>query len=571
MIHYKALIVNISRGSNPFIRIRKTNPLNFAKFVIKKTPSDDITKEMQPQVIDTDITKIMSVRIDKSYSISDDTNLVPKFKTLNKIDFADAEIYAGLIKDPSSKNGMRYMIIEPQLSNHDETNFRVIRKLLISELDISLNNIKTKKEAAIELKNKIHYLIKKYNIKIPTRNLSKITYYAIRDFVYLGRIEPLMRDHMIEEISCDGTNIPLYIWHREFESVPTNIIFENEGDLNNFVQKMSYIGGKHASLANPIVDASLPDGSRINMTLGGEITKRGSTFTIRRFRADPITIIDLIKFRTISIYEAAYLWFAVENNATMLVGGGTASGKTTLLNSLSSFIRPGQKIVSIEDTHELNMLHENWIPAVSRQNFTDGQLGEITQYDLLRAALRQRPDIIIVGETRGREAYTLFQAMATGHGGFSSIHADSVDATLTRLVSSPMDVPKTLIANTLDIITLQLKLRMGDKSVRRIIQISEIAGLDDKTGEIKTHEVFKWNPNEDKHEFTGSSVVMSKIKERTGIDDDQITYELKKRKTALEWLAENNIRGHKEVMKNVLEFYSNSDRFYEKKRLVIED
>ncbi|MDC8438363.1 MAG: type II/IV secretion system ATPase subunit, partial [Candidatus Nitrosotenuis sp.] len=421
--------------------------------------------------------------IDNIDAIGIDNDVIPKFKTLNKIEFEDAEIYSGLIKDPTSKNGYRYVIIEPQMSKRDEINFKVIKKLLVSELDISLNHIKTKKEAARELKNKILYLIKKYNIEIPTRNLSKITYYAVRDFVYLGKIEPLMRDHMIEEISCDGTNIPLYVWHREFESVPTNITYENEDDLNNFVQKMSYVGGKHASLANPIVDASLPDGSRINLTLGSEITRRGSTFTIRRFRADPITIIDLIKFRTISVYEAAYLWYAVENNSTMLVAGGTASGKTTLLNSLSSFIRPGQKIVSIEDTHELNLLHENWIPAVSRQNFTDGQIGEITQYDLLRAALRQRPDIIIVGETRGREAYTLFQAMATGHGGFSSIHADSVDATLTRLVSSPMDVPKTLIANTLDIITLQLKIRIGDKSVRRIIQISEIAGLDEKTQE----------------------------------------------------------------------------------------
>jgi len=563
------LIINKTPRENPLKRIGKGNLLDFTRFVAKKTPNEGA--KTQRSAAESDITKLMNLRTDKDSTLGTDNNLVQKFKSLDKIEFEDAEIYAGLIKDSSSKNGMRYVIIEPQMSKHDETNFKVIRKLLITELDISLNQIKTKKEASRELKNKIHYLIRKYNIDIPTRNLSKITYYAIRDFVYLGKIEPLMRDHMIEEISCDGTNIPLYIWHREFESIPTNIMFHNEDELNNFVQKMSYIGGKHASLANPIVDASLPDGSRINMTLGGEITKRGSTFTIRRFRADPITIIDLIRFKTISIHEAAYLWYAAENNSTMLVGGGTASGKTTLLNSLSSFIRPGQKIVSIEDTHELNLLHENWIPAVSRQSFTDGQMGEITQYDLLRAALRQRPDIIIVGETRGREAYTLFQAMATGHGGFSSIHADSVEATLTRLVSSPMDVPKTLIANTLDIITLQLKLRVGDKSVRRIIQISEIAGLDDKTGEIKTHEIFKWNPNEDKHEFAGNSLVMSKIQDRTGIANEQITYEIEKRKTALEWLTENNIRGHKDVMKNILEFYSDSDRFYEKKRLVVEE
>jgi len=563
------LNVNKAQNDSYFIRIRKTNPFNFSKFVLNKNESADHADSKQ--ILNTSETRFAKIASQQDSPINEIENvLVPKFKTLNKIDFEDAEIYTGLIADTTSRNGLRYMIIEPQMNKSDNVNFRVIKKLLISELDISLNSIKTKKEAAKELKSKILHLIKKYNIDIQTKSLSKITYYAIRDFVYMGKIEPLMRDHMIEEISCDGTNVPLYIWHREFESVPTNIVFENEDDLNNFVQKLSYIGGKHASLANPIVDASLPDGSRINLTLGHEITKRGSTFTIRRFRADPITIIDLIKFRTISVYEAAYLWYAVENNSTMLVAGGTASGKTTLLNSLSSFIRPGQKLVSIEDTHELNLLHENWIPAVSRQNFTDGQIGEITQYDLLRAALRQRPDILIVGETRGREAYTLFQAMATGHGGYSSIHADSVEATLTRLVSSPMDVPKALIANTLDIITLQLKMRFNDKSVRRIIQISEIAGLDDKTGEIKTHEIFKWNPNDDRHEFSGDSIVMNKIKERTGVSDDQITYELKKRKTALEWLTENNIRGHKEVMKNILEFYSNSDRFYERKRLVIE-
>lgn len=563
------MITNKVQNGSFFIRIKKSYPFNFSKFVSNKDQTTEFAGSKQ--ILNSSETNLAKIASQSDVQLNEIENtLVPKFKTLNKIDFEDVEIYTGLIADPTSKNGLRYMIIEPQMNKIDVSNFRVIKKLLITELDISLNNIKTKKEAAKELKNKILHLIKKYNIEIQTKSLSKISYYAVRDFVYLGRIEPLMRDHMIEEISCDGTNVPLYIWHREFESIPTNVIFENGEELDNFVQKLSYIGGKHASLANPIVDASLPDGSRINMTLGHEITKRGSTFTIRRFRADPITIIDLLKFRTISVYEAAYLWFAVENNSTMLVAGGTASGKTTLLNSLSSFIRPGQKIVSIEDTHELNMLHENWIPAVSRQNFTDGQIGEITQYDLLRAALRQRPDILIVGETRGREAYTLFQAMATGHGGYSSIHADSVEATLTRLVSAPMDVPKALIANTLDIITLQLKMRFNDKSIRRIMQISEIEGFDERTGEIKTHEIFKWNPNDDKHEFSGNSIVLSKIKEKTGISDDQITYELKKRKTALEWLAENNIRDHKEVMKNILEFYSNSDRFYERKRLVVE-
>ncbi len=503
-------------------------------------------------------------------NIVDEDQNVPTFLTVSKLDFEGAEIHSGVVKDPSSKSGLRYTIIQPRLSVKDKKNFDIIKKLLMTELSVALSDITTKKDAEKRLKRKIIQLIKKYKLEIPSKNLSKITYYAIRDFIYLGKIEPLMRDHMIEEISCDGTNIPLYVWHREFESIPTNVIFTADRELNNFARKISYVCGKHVSMANPIIDASLPDGSRINLTLGHEITKRGSTFTIRRFRADPITIVDLIKFGTMNSDIGAYLWYIAEKNSTMLVAGGTASGKTTALNALASFIRPGQKIVSIEDTQELNLPHENWIPAVSRQNFTDGQIGEITQFDLLRAALRQRPDIIIVGETRGREAYTLFQAMATGHGGFSSIHADSVEATLTRLSSSPMDIPKTLIANTLDVITLQLKLRVKDKSVRRIIQISEIAGLDEKNDEVKTHEIFKWNPTNDVHQYAGNSIVLEKIKERTGESDEQIEYELKKRKLALDWLVKNNIRRHKEVTQNVLEFYSDPERFYERKRLVVD-
>jgi len=494
---------------------------------------------------------------------------IPKFISVSKLEFENAEIHGGVTKDTSAKGGYRYTIIEPTLSKRDKANFEIIKKLLMTELTVSLSEVKTKKSAERRITKKIEQLIKKYKLEIPSKNLSKISYYAIRDFIYLGKVEPLMRDHMVEEISCDGTDIPLYIWHRVYESIPTNISFPKDRELNNFARKMAYMCGKHASIANPIIDASLPDGSRINLTLGHEITKRGSTFTIRRFRSDPITVVDLIKFQTMSTDIGAYLWYVAEKNSTMLVAGGTASGKTTALNAFASFIRPGMKIVSIEDTQELNLPHENWIPAVSRQNFTDGQIGEINQYDLLRAALRQRPDVIIVGETRGKEAYTLFQAMATGHGGFSSIHADSIEATLTRLGSSPMDIPKPLIANTLDLITLQLKLRVKDKSVRRIIQISEIAGLNEKTGEINTHEIFKWDPNTDTHSYAGNSVVLGKIKERHGESDEQINYELSKRKLALDWMVKNNIRDHKEVSKNIKEFYADPERFSERKRLSV--
>jgi len=495
--------------------------------------------------------------------------VIPQFMTLSKLDFDKFDVRAGLIKDNTAKGGIRYQIIEPSLSERDEKALEIIKKLLMTELSVSMGEIKSKKEAEYRLGRKIEKMIKTYRLKIPAKNIAKIKYFAIRDFVHLGKIEPLMRDHMIEEISCDGTGIPLYVWHREHESIPTNILYQKDAELNNFARKLAYICGKHVSMADPIVDATLPDGSRINLTLGHEITKRGSTFTIRRFRADPITIIDLIKFGTCSIDIAAFMWYLAEKKSTMLIAGGTASGKTTALNALSTFIKPGQKVVSIEDTQELNLPHENWVPAVSRQTFTDTQIGEINQFDLLRAALRQRPDIIIVGETRGKEAYTLFQAMATGHGGFSSIHADSIDATLTRLVSAPMDVPKALIANSLDLVTLQLKIRIGNKSARRIIQVSEIDGIDEKTGQLKTNTVFRWNPKNDTHEFSGKSVVFEKIKERDGDTDEQINYELTKRRVALEWMVKNDIREHKKVSENIMEYYEDPERYYERKRIVV--
>ncbi len=478
-------------------------------------------------------------------------------------------VYAGIMKDPTARGGMRYIVIEPGLSARDRANFETIRNILMAELRIDLNEIKTRKNAEERLQKKMVEIIKKYRLDVQHRNLPKLVYYAVRDFIHLGRLEPLMHDHMIEEISCVGANVPLYIWHRVYESMPTNVIFVNDRDLENFVMRMAYISGKHISIANPIVDASLPDGSRVNLTLGYEITRKGSTFTIRKFRADPISITDLIIFNTLSADLAAFLWYLVEKNLTMLIAGGTASGKTTTLNVLASFIPPGRKIVSIEDTQELNLPHENWIPAVARQAFTMGQQGEISQFDLLRAALRQRPDVIIVGETRGQEAYTLFQAMATGHGGFSSIHADSVNATITRLTSAPMEVPKVLISSTLDAILLQLKLDIGGRHVRRVIQISELAGVDERSGEFLLNDAFVWNPTTDRHVFTGRSIIFDKIQERYGETREQITYELNKRKTALEWMVRNNIRKHKDVTATIMEFYEDPNRFYEKRMLEV--
>ena len=492
------------------------------------------------------------------------------FLTHTKLNLLGHHVDAGVVKDRDSGVGMKFLVVEPKLNTKEKIAFDIIKKLLMTEISVSISEIKNTEQAEKRLKFKIARMSKDYNLNIPQKSLDKITYYALRDFVHLGKIEVLMRDHMIEEISCDGVGVPLYIWHREYESMPSNIVFESEDELDTFARKLAYISGKQVSIADPIVDASLPDGNRINLTLGSEITKKGSTFTIRRFRADPITVIDLIKFGTLSKEVAAFMWFLVEKRATMIIAGGTASGKTTTLNALSSFISPGQKIVSIEDTHELKLPHENWIPSVSRQNFTTAvRVGEITQFDLLRAALRQRPDIVIVGETRGREANTLFQSMSTGHGGFSSIHADTVEGALARMTSSPMDVPKAMIVNSLDIITLQLKLKMGDKSVRRVIKVSEITGIDDSTGEMILNDVYSWDPVSDKHVYSGKSLTIEKIKQRFGLSDKDIQHEILKRQSALEWMIKNGMREFDSVNHEIKEFNLNSEKYLERAKFVV--
>jgi flagellar protein FlaI len=377
-----------------------------------------------------------------------------------------------------------------------------------------------------------------------------------------------MKDPLIEDISTDGVNIPLYIWHRVHESMPTNIIFKNPAELNSFVVRLAYLSGKNVSIASPILDSSLPDGSRIQITYGKEITRRGSTFTIRRFRADPLTISDLIKFNTLSSQMAAYLWYLIENRASVMVAGGVACGKTTTLNSLSIFIKPEMKIVSVEDTQEINLPHENWIPSVVRAGFKadDNQTSIITLFDLLKAAVRQRPDYIIVGEVRGKEAYTLFQAMATGHLGMCTIHAESVESVINRLESEPMNIPKPLIAMT-DIILVMERTEVNGKPARRIKTATEIHGLEKNTNEILTQEVFNWNPKFDRYSSLKNSGHLEKHKSKMSLKAEDIQRELKSRKIVLDWIVKKGIRNHIDVANVVREYYANPKRVIQKARM----
>lgn len=476
-------------------------------------------------------------------------------------------VYAAIEKEKETQK-TRYQIIEPSLPKEAETHLREIKELLMEELDVNLKDIESKDEAEVYLKQKIKEIIKKYRLNIPIEAVDKLSYYIVRDFIGYGKIDPLMRDHMIEDISADGVNIPVYVWHRLYESLPTNIVFTTAAELDSFIIRLAYLAGKNISIAAPIVEASLPDGSRIQLSYGREITRRGSTFTIRRFKVDPLTISDLIAFNTISSEMAAYLWYLIENRASVMVVGGVAVGKTTALNCLSMFIKPEMKIVSVEDTQEINLPHENWIPSVVRSGFKgeDKQSGSITLYDLLRAAVRQRPDYIIVGEVRGEEAYTLFQAMATGHLGMCTMHAESVDAAINRLGSEPMKIPKPLIAMT-NVIVVMERTEINGKPARRATVTSEISPFDAKVGEISAEEVFRWNPKFDRFSSMGRSVLLDKHIQKMGLTEDDVKRELHCRKTVLDWMVQQGIHRHGDVAKVVREYYANPSRVFQKARV----
>jgi len=474
--------------------------------------------------------------------------------------------YAAIVREPDTQK-IRYEIIEPTLFREELDQLEEIKTLLMDEIDVSLKEVETRERAEEYLESKVREVIRDYRLKVAEESVDKFIYYITRDFIGYGKIDPVMKDHLIEDISADGVNIPVYVWHREYESLPTNIIYSDVEELNSFIIRLAYLAGKNISIARPMLDASLPDGSRIQLTYGTEITRRGSTFTVRRFRVDPLTISDLISFNTMSPEIAAYFWYAIENRASILVVGGVAAGKTTTLNCLSMFIRPEMKIVSVEDTAELNLPHENWIPSVVRPGFGyEGRRGAITLFDLLKTTVRQRPDYIIVGEVRGREAYTLFQAMATGHLGMSTIHAESMDAALRRLGSKPMNIPKSLLA-MIDTMVVQLRTEIEGKPARRIVTVSEMVELEPKTKDFLTNDVYQWNANRDTFSYSGRSYVLERNMEKKGLSEEEIGEELDRRKVVLEWMVKSNIRRYTDVATVIREYYANPDRVYRRARL----
>ncbi len=470
--------------------------------------------------------------------------------------------YAVIIENKKTGE-VRYVVDELRLTPEEQEIYGYLIDTLRWELKPS-DSIQNPKEY---FANEAKRIIKRYKVSLGRySDISwyKVAYYLERDLLGFGTIDPLIRDQDIEDISCDGVSKPVYVWHRRYESIPSNVSFPKDDDLDDLVVKLAHMSGKHISTAFPILDTMLPGLHRLAATFRREVSTGGSSFTIRKFREDPITIIDLIKSKTLSDEVGAYLWMMMEQKLPTLIMGVTGSGKTTLINALACLFRPTIKMVTIEDTPELRIPLENWVQLVSRPGYGFGseKIGEVSLFDLVKVSLRYRPDVLVVGEVRGEEAYVLFQAIATGHGGITSIHAESADSAVRRLVSAPMNIPETYISLVnLGVVIRRIRLEMPDgttRVARRITELEEIVDI----GNYK--RVSQWDAFTDTYKHSiNESLLLDRISEKMGQSKQELLDEMQRRKAVLNWMAVKNIRFYREVAKLVSLYYAKPQEVYE--------
>jgi flagellar protein FlaI len=405
------------------------------------------------------------------------------------------------------------------------------------------------------LREELATLVGEYGVDIDVTDFHALLYYLLRDFLGYDRVDPLMHDPHIEDISCDGYDLPIFVYHSTYTDIETNIALGKE-KLDSYVVRLAQRSGRHVSVGDPVVGTTLPNGSRAELALGEEVTPRGSAFTLRMYAEEPFTPIDLINYGTFSVEQMAYLWLCIENNRSLIFAGGTASGKTTSMNAVSMFIPPRSKVLTIEDTRELSLYHDNWLSSVTRTRLHEG--ADIDMYDLLRSALRHRPEFIIVGEVRGEEAVTLFQAMNTGHTTFSTMHADSVETVINRLENEPINVPRAMV-QSLDLLCVQTLTRFEGERVRRSKGIGEVGGIDQRTGELDYANAFSWDAETDS--FTRhDSTLLGEIRDDRGWTQTQLRTEFRNRERFLQFLTDRGVTDYRTFTALVNEYYVHPDR-----------
>ncbi len=476
----------------------------------------------------------------------------PEDEDKSKIDFRYPLIvpYAyAHIKWDEVQNELVYKIEEPVLDSREKEILLKLEQGVKEFINMSFISVKEKETLIEFLEKNVKVLLNEMNFRINKNSYLKMMYYVYRDFIGMNRIEPLMNDYSIEDIECNGKGTPVYVVHRVYGNIRTSLIYDGMEELSSFVEKLSQKCGRYISYSTPIADGVLPDGSRVNATFTEDVSSKGPTFTIRKFTKEPWSPIALIDKETVSPEVLAYLWLIVENGVNMLVVGGTGSGKTTMINVIAFFIPPQSRVVSIEDSRELKLEHENWLPSVARVGLGAGseKVGEVTMFDLLKESLRQRPDYVIVGEVRGKEASVLFQGMAAGHPSMATFHADDVTTVIKRLETPPINLSPSLV-ETLDAICLMTHAKVGGKDARKLSAIQEIISVK-SNGESVVNVPFMWDPKTNKFMFKRQSNVFDKIVLKKGMTREKLDLEFTIRSRLLLELHRRKISDFSKVQK----------------------
>jgi flagellar protein FlaI len=481
----------------------------------------------------------------------------PEYNVIEEYWVQEPHAKIKIVSSPELGEGLHYFVEEVPL---DEVKFKTYQKIITilskefkSPTDDQIDPRDYVFEQAELIAEKYHRSLGKFTLE----EWDLIFYYVVKDLVGYGPIQPIIEDPHIEDISCNGLGVPVFIWHRKYESIPTNITFVNNKHLNDFLVKLAHKSDKHISSAQPLLDAMLPDKHRLAATFMNEVSMKGSTFCIRKFKEEPFSIVDLIEFGTLNAKIAAYFWLILENKKSFMIVGGTGAGKTSMLNALLSLLSQNDKIVTVEEVPELSPPVSNWTQLNSRErfNFGDGPSGSISLFDLIKVSLRYRPDYVIVGEIRGEEAFVLFQALATGHGGLCTMHADSIDRVVKRLTSPPMNVSEVyipLMNIALSIQRVELPKKKGELNFgRRIRSVNEIIEHNNYV------EIANWNPIDDTFKIKfGKSYLLESISKKNGVPLKEILKEIKKREKYIEDIVKSGIREQKQIAEKILSYYN---------------
>jgi len=491
---------------------------------------------------------------------------LPQFEDKTKIDVRYVVIapYVSIHIYYDAKSGeVLYDVEEPIISDKDKEDLKKIEQAMREVVNINMLTSEKTQEGLLDYIDKTAKLIiSELGLSVEEKIYDKMFYYLYRNFIGLNAIEAMMQDYFIEDIECNGVGDSVYIVHRVFRNIKTNVKFGDVDELSSFVEKLAQKTGRYISYASPILDGSLPDGSRVNATYTQDITSKGPTFTIRKFTKVPWTPIQLLGFHELSPEMLAYFWILLEYQSNLMIVGATSSGKTTLLNAIAFFIPQENRVVSIEDTRELNLPRENWLPSVVRTGVGGEGAGEVDMFNLLRSSFRQNPDYVIVGEVRGQEASVLFQGMASGHASISTMHADSIDSVIRRLETPPINLSPMLI-NGLDALAIVTHAIVNGKATRRLREIVEIVRVE-KDGTALTNTPLSWNPADDKFYYKKDSKIFDKIADKYGLNREELQKEFNIRTKLIYTLFQKRVLGYSDVQRVINDYKKNPQAVLQK-------